>query len=29
MCNPDDDIVDVETCRVNSQPKCVAIDSVW
>jgi hypothetical protein len=25
---PDDDAEDVETCQVNSQPKCVVTDSI-
>jgi hypothetical protein len=34
VCNikiytPDEDTMDVKTCQVNSQPKCVKINSIW
>jgi hypothetical protein len=34
VCNvktyaPEDDIVDVETCKVNKQPKWFVIDGMW
>jgi hypothetical protein len=27
--SPEDNTVDVETCRVNSQLKCAVIDGIW